>query len=112
MTAIDVCGLNLEGTRLVVLSACDTALGDIRNGEGVFGLRRAFSLAGAKAMVASLWKVPDKQTRQLMIQFYENIFNNQAVEVALRNAQRNVKAKYPEPFYWGAFISQGKPGSI
>jgi CHAT domain-containing protein/tetratricopeptide (TPR) repeat protein len=112
LTAIDVCGLNLKGTRLVVLSACDTALGDIRNGEGVFGLRRAFSLAGAKAMVASLWKVPDKQTRQLMIQFYENIFNNQAVEVALRNAQRNVKAKYSEPFYWGAFISQGKPGSI
>jgi tetratricopeptide (TPR) repeat protein len=81
LTAVDVSGLELLATDLVVLSACETGLGKIQVGEGVFGLRRTFMLAGAKTLVMSLWNVPDKQ-------------------------------KYPDPYYWGAFICQGDPGPI
>ena len=109
LTAEDVSGLNLVNTELVVLSACETGLGEIRLGEGVFGLRRSFVLAGAKTLVMSLWKVPDRQTQELMEDFYRRILAGQARSDALREAQLAMKEKYPDPLYWGAFICQGDP---
>jgi len=112
LTAEDVTGLDLLDTELVVLSACNTGLGEIRTGEGVFGLRRAFVLAGAKTLIMSLWKVPDEETRELMEDFYRRILAGEPRAEALRNAQLTMKAKYPHPFFWGAFICQGNPGSL
>jgi CHAT domain-containing protein/tetratricopeptide (TPR) repeat protein len=109
LTAEDVTGLDLLDTELVVLSACETGLGQIHVGEGVFGLRRAFVLAGAKTLVMSLWKVPDQQTQELMVDFYQRILAGQPRAEALRQAQLALKAKHPDPYYWGAFICQGEP---
>ena len=81
-----------------------------RAGEDVFGLRRAFVLAGAKTLVMSLWKVPDEQTRELMEDFYCRILAGQPRAEALREAQLEMKKKYPDPLFWGAFICQGDPG--
>ena len=112
LTAEDVTGLDLLATELVVLSACETGLGQVHVGEGVFGLRRAFVLAGAKTLVMSLWKVPDEQTRELMEDFYRRLLAGQGRAEALRQAQLAMKAKYPDPFYWGAFICQGDPSPL
>lgn len=112
LTAEDVSGMDLLDTALVVLSACETGLGEVQVGEGVFGLRRAFVLAGAKTLVMSLWKVPDQQTQELMEDFYRRILEGQPRAEALRQAQLVMKAKYPDPLYWGAFICQGDPGPL
>jgi CHAT domain-containing protein/tetratricopeptide (TPR) repeat protein len=112
LTAEDVAGLDLLDTELVVLSACDTGLGEIRTGEGVFGLRRAFTVAGARTLVMSLWKVADEQTRELMIDLYTRVLSGQGVADALRQAQLAIKAKHPDPYFWGAFICQGDPGPL
>ena len=112
LTAEDVTGLDLLDTELVVLSACETGLGEVRTGEGVFGLRRAFIVAGARTLVMSLWKVPDEQTRELMIDFYTRVLSGQGVADALRHAQLAMKEKYPDPYFWGAFICQGNPGPL
>jgi CHAT domain-containing protein/tetratricopeptide (TPR) repeat protein len=112
LTGEDASGLDLLSTELVVLSACETGLGDIRTGEGVFGLRRAFLLAGAKTLVMSLWKVPDAQTQMLMEGFYKRVLEGSPREDALREAQLAVRHSYPEPFYWAAFICQGDPGPL
>ncbi|HEY7330663.1 MAG TPA: tetratricopeptide repeat protein [Gemmataceae bacterium] len=112
LTAEDVTGLDLLDTELVVLSACETGLGEVRTGEGVFGLRRAFIVAGARTLVMSLWKVPDEQTRELMIDFYRRVLHGQGVADALRDAQLAMKGKYPDPYFWGAFICQGDPGPL
>jgi CHAT domain-containing protein len=112
LTAEDVSGLDLLATELVVLSACETGLGQVQVGEGVFGLRRAFVLAGAKTLVMSLWKVPDQQTQELMVGFYRRILTGQPRSDALRGAQLAMKAKYANPLYWGAFICQGDPGPL
>ena len=111
LTAEDVAGLDLRATEIVVLSACETGLGDLRAGEGVFGLRRAFVLAGAKTLVMSLWKVPDEQTQELMVNFYQRLLAGEGRAEALRHAQLDLKARYPEPFYWGAFHLPGGPRS-
>jgi CHAT domain-containing protein len=112
LTAEDVTGLDLLATELVVLSACETGLGRVHVGEGVFGLRRAFVLAGARTLVMSLWKVPDEPTRELMVDFYRRLLAGEGRAEALRQAQLALKAKYPEPFYWGAFICQGDPSPL
>ncbi|MDV2998264.1 MAG: Photosystem I assembly protein Ycf3 [Chroococcidiopsis sp. SAG 2025] len=112
LTAEDVTGLDLFNTTLVVLSACDTGLGKIHTGEGVFGLRRAFMLAGVKTLIVSLWKVSDKQTQELMIDFYGRLLNGQPCADAFRQAQLEMKKKYPHPRYWGGFICQGDPNSL
>ena len=112
MTAEDVTGLDLLDTDLVVLSACETGLGQVFVGEGVFGLRRAFVLAGAKTLVMSLWKVPDQQTQELMVDFYNRILQGEGWAEALRAAQLALKERYLHPRYWGAFICQGDPGLI
>jgi CHAT domain-containing protein len=118
LTAEEISGLDLSATELVVLSACGTGLGEVFTGEGIFGLRRAFVLAGARALVISLWEVPDEQTRELMVDFYRRMLPEQGrVNVqgadALREAQLAMKEKYSDhPYYWGAFIYQGDPGPL
>jgi CHAT domain-containing protein/Tfp pilus assembly protein PilF len=114
LTAYEASGLNLQGTELVVLSACDTGLGDIKNGEGVFGLRRALQEAGAESVLMSLWAVRDRETRELMTLFYNNWLSGMDKHEALRAAQlemrRKVKARYGRdlPNYWGGFVLVGR----
>jgi CHAT domain-containing protein/tetratricopeptide (TPR) repeat protein len=112
LTAEDVIGMDLLDTELVVLSACDTGLGEIHVGEGVFGLRRAFAVAGTKTLVMSLWKVPDAQTQELMVDFYSRILRGEGRAEALLQAQQALRTRYPDPYYWGAFICQGDPGPL
>jgi CHAT domain-containing protein/tetratricopeptide (TPR) repeat protein len=116
LTAEDVTGMDLLDTELAVLSACETGLGQIHIGEGVFGLRRAFAVAGAKTLVMSLWKVPDEQTQQLMVDFYQRILKGEPRAEALRQAQQALRTRdggrYADPYYWGAFICQGDPGPL
>lgn len=112
LTAEDVSGLNLLATELVVLSACETGLGEVKTGEGVFGLQRAFTLAGTKTLIMSLWSVPDDATRELMEDFYKRLLAGEGRADALRNAQLALRQKYPDPYYWGAFICQGDPAPL
>jgi CHAT domain-containing protein len=112
LTAEDVSGLDLLDTELGVLSACETGLGQIHTGEGVFGLQRAFILAGAKALLMSLWAVPDETTRLLMEEFYERILSGQPRAEALRLSQQAVRANHPDPLHWGAFVCLGDPGPL
>jgi CHAT domain-containing protein len=121
----------LWGTKLVVLSACETGLGDVRNGEGVYGLRRALVLAGSETQVMSLWKVSDTGTRDLMTDYYTRLQRGEGRAEALRQVQltmlrgqlkptsrsgkrgttdtlANANAKdYRHPYYWAAFIQSG-----
>jgi CHAT domain-containing protein/Tfp pilus assembly protein PilF len=110
MTALEASGLNLWGTKLVVLSACDTGLGEVRNGEGVYGLRRAFVLAGAESLVMSLWPVSDYGTRRLMTDYYRNLKEGMGRGAALRQVQLDMlrRNKQLHPFYWANFIQSGE----
>ena len=131
LTALETAGLNLMGTKLVVLSACDTGVGDIKNGEGVYGLRRALVLAGSELQVMSLWKVSDSGTRDLMIAYYTRLQAGEGRSEALRDVQlamirgqlsvaantrkrgtsdteNNFSARdYQRPYFWAAFIQSG-----
>ncbi|MDX3192106.1 tetratricopeptide repeat protein [Streptomyces sp. MN03-5084-2B] len=112
LTAEEVCTLDLRGTRLVVLSACETGLGNHRPGEGTVGLRWAFAVAGARAIATTLWKVPDVATRELMVLFYERLLADEPIPDALRSAQQRMRARGHDITVWGAFVAHGEPAGI
>jgi CHAT domain-containing protein len=112
VTALELVGLNLWGTQLVVLSACDTGRGDIKLGQGVFGLRRALVTAGAETLVTSLWKVNDATTQVLMESYYRNLLAGQGRSAALSQAMRALRQKHPHPHFWAPFITIGKDAPL
>ncbi|MDD3859329.1 MAG: CHAT domain-containing protein, partial [Bacteroidales bacterium] len=103
LTAYEVSNLNLNNTKLVVLSACETGLGEISDGEGVYGMQRAFKIAGSEYLIMSLWQVPDKETAEFMQLFYSYCLQNNKIGDAFRKAQSEMREKY-EDFYWAAFV--------
>jgi len=128
LTALEAAGLDLWGTKLVVLSACETGVGTVKNGEGVYGLRRALVLAGSESQVLSLWQVSDEATRDLMVDYYKRLLAGEGRTEALRQVQLEMlrggklngghrvprlrpgtftQIDYRHPYYWAAFIQSG-----
>jgi CHAT domain-containing protein len=131
LTALEAASLDLWGTKLVTLSACETGLGEVKNAEGVYGLRRALVLAGSEAQLISLWKVSDAGTRDLMVAYYRRLKNGEGRADALRQVQlamlrgelsnsaasgkretidpdaTSAIRSYRHPYYWAAFIQSG-----
>jgi len=103
LTAQEVTQIDMRKNDLVVLSACETGLGDIRGTEGVYGLQRSLKMAGVKYIIMSLWEIPDKETVEFMSLFYSNLLNLKDIKDAFYGAQKAMRAKY-DPYYWGAFV--------
>ena len=138
--AYDIANLDLWANEITVLSACETGIGDVKQGEGVFGMRRAFAVAGCKTLVMSLWSVPDKVTALLMSRFFDNLRKGVSRYDALKDAQNyictltiddlpdnklgedivatyhqnfaNNPTPFAHPFYWGAWVLQGETDSM
>lgn len=104
LTAEEISQLNLSNTKLVVLSACETGLGEVQNSEGVFGLQRAFKLAGVETLVMSLWKVDDATTNDFMTAFYQSLLSGKTKLQSFKSAQQAIRAQHPNPYYWAAFV--------
>jgi CHAT domain-containing protein len=109
LTALEASGLDLWGTKLVVLSACETGVGKVSNGEGVYGLRRSLVIAGAESLVMTLWQVDDFATKDLMAGYYKKLAAGKPRSAALREIQLELSAqdKYKHPFYWASFLPAG-----
>ncbi|OUL33512.1 hypothetical protein BV372_15995 [Nostoc sp. T09] len=109
LTAQEVAGLDLRSNQLVVLSACETGRGDVKVGEGVYGLRHALVIAGSQTQVLSLWQVDDEATKLLMVKYYQNLKAGQGRHEALRSAQLELlnSPNYQHPMYWAAFVPSG-----
>ncbi len=107
LTAYEAMNLNLDKTDLVVLSACETGLGEIEAGEGVYGLQRAFLVAGARTIIMSLFKVSDEATQQLMVKFYRKWIETGDKRQAFIDAKKEIRNEYKDPIYWGPFIMIG-----
>lgn len=107
LTAYEAMSLNLDKTDLVVLSACETGLGEISNGEGVYGLQRAFFVAGAKVLIMSIFKVDDEATQKLILNFYKKWLNSGNLRQSFIDAKKELRLEYPEPINWGAFMMIG-----
>jgi hypothetical protein len=104
LQAAEVCIQNLSNTKLVILSACKSGLGDIRNSEGVFGFQRAFRLAGADHLIISLWAVSDRHTAAFFEAFYQHWFSGLEIREAFDKTQEEMQAKYPAVYHWAAFV--------
>jgi len=112
VTALELAGMDLWGTQLVVLSACDTGVGEVKLGQGVYGLRRALFIAGAETVVMSLWHVNDDATSALMQRYYQNLAAARGRTTALQEAMRFVREKQPHPYYWAGFIASGRDAPL
>jgi CHAT domain-containing protein len=110
LTAMEVLNLQLEGTELVTLSACNTGVGEISVGEGVYSLNRAFQEAGAKAVLSTLWSISDEGTNHFMQKFYHRFLNNQPPQQALQETQDELKdsKKWQDPFFWAPIVMMGQ----
>ncbi len=111
LTALEAAYLDLSGTKLVVLSACNSGVGDVKNGEGVQGLRRALVLAGSESQVMSLWPVSDVAAKDLMIPYYRALQQGEGRSEGLRQVQLRIlreRKDWQHPFYWAAFIQSGE----
>lgn len=104
LTAFEATNMNLQNTDLVVLSACETGTGEVMNGEGVYGLQRAFTISGARNLIISLWKVDDATTQKLMTSFYTEWMKTGNLKASFIKSQKLLKESHPEPYYWAAFV--------
>ena len=114
LTALEAAGLDLWGTKLVVLSACDTGVGEVKEGDGVYGLRRALVLAGSESQIMSLWPVSDRATRDLMAGYYRDLRSGAGRGESLRRAQSALLARAAtrHPYYWASLAHAIRPRSI
>jgi CHAT domain-containing protein len=113
LTQNDVARLHMHGTQLVVLSACESGVGEVNFADGVAGMQRALTLAGSRSQVLTVWPVDDEKTRELMTAFYRNLFEKGMTKgEALRQAQLEMAGRGMHMYYWAAFVLYGDPGKL